>query len=140
MAKREKGHGKLSPRDFAAREKRFFHVVDDVFGLLRTAVRGAYVVLGIWIIGTALAPFAGHKTELNSVLNWMVQLKADRYFFALAATIAGGSWWQERRKRTKLIEEWGSYVRTLEKKIDPNRSSSGLLTTGKPRKEDADAL
>lgn len=95
---------------------------------------------GAYIIGSVLAPFAGQKTELSAVVSALVDLKADRYFFLVTALLAGGGWWQERRKRRKLIESWGPYVRSLEEKIDPNRSSSGLLISGEPRKEDADVL
>jgi hypothetical protein len=140
MASKGKRTGKLSAREFDARERRIIRIIDGTFSLLRTTVRGAVFLGGAYIIGSVLAPFAGQKTELSAVISALVDLKADRYFFLITALLASGGWWQERRKRRKLIESWGPYVRSLEEKIDPNRSSSGLLISGQPRKEDADAL
>jgi hypothetical protein len=111
-------------------------LVDGVLSLFRTALRGAIVLGALYIAAIGAAPFAGRNTAVTALVSAMVDLSADRYFFLTVAVIATGSWWQERRKRTKLIKEWGAYVRDLETKIDSGRSSSGLLKTGKVSKED----
>lgn len=127
-------------RDFEASYRIKIRLIDGTISLARTALRGAILLGGLYIAAVGAAPFAGRNTEVVALVNAMADLKADRYFFACAAVLASGAWWQERRKRTKLITEWGSYVKELETKIDPDGSSSGLLKTGRPKKEDADVL
>jgi hypothetical protein len=141
MAKKGTDSRKRSDRRaFDARQMRNVRIIDGTFGLLRTIVRSVCWLIGVYIAGGALAPFASHKTELSAVFNAAIAIKADRYILAIALAITGGGWWQERRKKGKLNESSGAYASKLEKMIDAGRTSSGILKSGKPNKEDADAL
>lgn len=126
------------------REERSFRIkirlIDGGISLVRTALRGGFILGGLYIVATGVAPFAGQSTNVVALVSAMVDLQADRYFFLTTAVLTGTAWWQERRRRRKLIVEWGSYIKELETAVDPHRSSSGLSSEGRPRKEDDDAL
>jgi hypothetical protein len=97
-------------------------------------------VLAIYFIGLGLAPFAGKNTVMIALVRSMIEFRADRYLLGIVSALTGGCWLQERRKRLRLIQEWGPYIKELEEKVTPGRSSSGLQINGRPTKEDANAL
>ena len=115
-------------------------LIEGAFSLLRTALRGAILLGGLYIAAIGAAPFAGRNTQVIALVRALVEFRADRYILAITTALASGAWWQQRRKRTKLITDWGDYIKQLEAKVDPEGSSSGLLKTGRPKKEDTDAL
>lgn len=124
----------------AWRERRYIRIIDGFFSIGRTAIRAAAVVFAIYLIATAAVAFAGRNTQIVTLVDALVRFGADRYILGTVAVLASGAWWQGRRTRGKLIKEWGTYIRELEEMIDPGRQSSGLLPSGRPRKEDIDAL
>ncbi|MEI8395602.1 MAG: hypothetical protein WCF85_12750 [Rhodospirillaceae bacterium] len=80
---------------------------------------------------------AGKTTVVDVLANWMVSVqgKAATVFAALAG---GTSVWAcfERKEKQRKIEYFTHRVHDLERKIDPNRSSSGLTETGETDERD----
>jgi len=118
------------------RLKRHQALIDAGQSIARTFIRWAAVVLVFWIGGRCIDSIAGKDTKFSAVVELMTKVQADRWIAYIVAGVATGAWALERRTRQRTIKENAEYVRELEKKIDPRRSSSGLTATGKPRKED----
>ncbi len=134
------GQAELQLRELEANFRFKIRVVDGAFSFLRTAARCSAWVVALYVTGLGLAPFAGKNTAVVALVRSMIEFRADRYILGIVSALTGGCWWRERRKRLRLIQEWGPYIKELEEKVTPDRSSSGLQINGRPTKEDADAL
>ena|ERR1700686_2933233 len=134
------GQAEVQVRELEANLRFKIRVVDGAFSFLRTTARCSAWVVAIYVTGLGLAPFAGKNTAVVALVRSMIEFRADRYILGIVSVLTGGCWWRERHKRLRLIQEWGSYIKELEEKVTPDRSSSGLQINGQPTKEDANAL
>jgi hypothetical protein len=116
--------------------RKFTTTVEALTGLVRTLIRWGGVVLICWFQYRCFQAIAGKDTTFSAVVNLVAKLSIDRWIAYIVAGLASGCWWIERRTRQRTIKEREEYIRELEKKVDPKRSTSGLTATGKPRQED----
>lgn len=114
-------------------------VADLRYGLGRTVVRVAAFVAVAYFFFKAAQVYAGTDTRFKAVFDGVISLSADRWVAYILAGITTGAWYRLKKLRERTISEQGTYIKQLESKVDPHRSSSGLTKTGKPRKEDLDA-
>lgn len=115
-------------------------LIDLGFGWLRTLVRaGAWCFVG-WCLYRAIYSLAGQNTHLNAVVSAAVKFGADKWAAYIVATLCGVGYVHERRLRQSSNREQGTYIRSLESKLDPGRTTSQLTSTGRPSKEDSDAI
>jgi hypothetical protein len=117
-----------------------FHLTTKVIDALAPVPKYAAVVIGIWIAGhyivEAISLLAGQRTDVSLAVKILMNLQADRWMAYLVADGAGAYGWNERRLRRKDIERLTRHTEELEKRIDPNRTSSRLLPDGRTRWED----
>lgn len=111
---------------------------DRTISLARTCTKTAGVVLAFRYIMLTVQPFAGHETKVDAVVGAVLKLGADRWFAYAVCGIFGVAWWKERKLRGKTIENMGDHIKQLEQRLDPNRSSSGLTTKGRPKRRTGD--
>lgn len=111
-------------------------VIERVSTLVAMVIRYGSL---IWICSygvDAARCLAGKQT--GATFDLLFRIGADRYAAWAAAGIFGYGYFRERKLRTMGVHQHSEYIKSLESTIDPKRSSSKLLTTGEPRKEDCD--
>jgi hypothetical protein len=93
----------------------------------------AFIAYCLWQTAAALS---GEETSANIVFRAALDMKVDQY----AAYLFGGGGIiygiRERRLRRKTIARLTERTESLERRIDTNRTSSGLLSSGDSRQED----
>ena len=114
----------VQPKDDPAR---LTHIT-QLYKTARTALRSLAVVGGVYLLRGSLNALAGETTRLAFELSIAADLK-----FAMSVTLAGtATAWAvaERRLRHRKVEELQGRIKTLEIRVDPQRSSSGLTPKG----------
>ena len=93
----------------------------------------AFIAYCLWQAAVALS---GENTSANIVIKGVLDMKVSQY----AAYLFGGGGIiygiRERRLRRKTTERLSDRTKSLEQRIDPNRTSSGLQSSGDTRMED----
>lgn len=115
-----------------------FMVISKILDLAGQIVNGAIWIALAYIGYLAIDSLAGKTTVANIVLKYLTAEESDYGFpwilvgaFAIWAVL-------ERRLRKRKIESLQGHIRELEKRLDPNRTTSGLLPTGDTNPEDKD--
>ncbi|MGA2167020.1 MAG: hypothetical protein ABSG62_02335 [Terracidiphilus sp.] len=94
----------------------------------------------VWMLVPAMEAFAGKTTLANFGVSLIADLKANTVFSHLVMGVLGlggaGYGLRERAQKRKEIKRLGNRVVDLEKRLDPNRTSSGLTIDGRSRPED----
>jgi|ERR1035438_2797482 hypothetical protein len=100
---------------------------------------GAACVI-VWRLGLAIESLAGKATLADFGVSLYADLKANTVFSHIVTGILGlggaGYGLRERAQKRKEIKRLGNRVVELEKRLDPNRTSSGLTIDGRSRPED----
>lgn len=115
-----------------------YRVLAKVIDLSKTVIRGGIGLGALWIIKETIIPFAGSEStaDIEILYRLATDLSADKW----AAYILGGGGLiyglRERKLRKKYIERMSDRIKSLEEKIDPGRSSSGLPKTGDTKPTD----
>jgi hypothetical protein len=89
-----------------------------------------------WCLWGVAASLSGEQTSASIVFRAALDMRADQY---IAYLLGGGGviyGVRERRLRRKTTERLSERTASLEKRIDPHRTSSGLPSTGDTRLED----
>ena len=113
-----------------------FMVISNIFDLAKRVVNG-----GIWIalayIGyLAIDSLAGKTTIANIVLKYLTAEQSD---YGVPWILAGAcAVWAvlERKLRKRKTESLQGRIKHLEERLDPGRTTSGLLPTGDTHPED----
>jgi hypothetical protein len=94
----------------------------------------------VWRLGLAVEYLAGKATLADFGFFLYADLKANTVFSHIIMGILGlgGASYglRERAQKRKEIKRLGNRVVEVEKRLDPNRSSSGLTIDGRSRPED----
>ena len=129
----------LSSNDEKRRRERPAVFYVELFKFLRTAViAGAWLGAAYCLVLIARA-FAGHATTAKVVVALAVRAYAHLGTAKFAWLITSGSIGYallERRERRRKTEKLSQRNRELELRLDPTRSSSGLLPNGDTREDD----
>jgi hypothetical protein len=110
---------------------------DLIARIVCSAIHGGVWVFCVYLITSAARDFAGKETRAEFFLKAIADLKANQgfaYLFGAGGIIYG---LKERRSRKKIVGKVQERNRTLEKMLDPGRSSSGLPQSGDTRKGDS---
>lgn len=106
------------------------------FDLAKDLVKGL-TWLGLAYFGVeAISALAGKDTEAVFMLSYLTSSESDYglpWLVACAGFVYG---YMQRRLRLRKTEYFQSRVRDLEMRLDPGRSSSGLLANGETAPED----
>lgn len=118
------------------------HRNHHLFGIARQALKygfWGFVAFCAWQSVEAVAgKVTVFDTRVGANLAAVIKMGANRNFVAVVAILAvGAGAWREVIHR-RNIKGMSDHVRTLEQKLDPKRSSSKLLSNGKPTQEDLD--
>jgi hypothetical protein len=93
-----------------------------------------------WALAPALEAFAGKTTLAHFGIFLIADLKANTVFSHIIMGLVGlggaGYGLRERAQKRKEIKRLGNRVVEVEKRLDPNRTSSGLTIDGRSRPED----
>jgi hypothetical protein len=129
----------LSSNEEKRRKERPTVFYVELFKFLRTAViAGAWLGAAYCLVLIARA-FAGQATTAKIMVALAVRAYAHLGTAKFAWLITGGSIGYallERRERRRKTEKLSQRNRELELRLDPTRSSSGLLPNGDTREDD----
>jgi hypothetical protein len=107
-----------------------FIIWTKVFDLLRLLVKyGAYVYIAYWGYRSVEA-LAGKITLADLALSYFTSKENDHGIPWVIAVLCGIWAIAERRFRLAKTQSMSDYIKDLEKRLDPNRTSSDLLPTG----------
>jgi hypothetical protein len=109
---------------------------DAVFRFLGIVARMGTFAFCAWCAKEGLEAMAGKTT--SAIISGIFKVNADRWVAYAVSALCGVGYFRERNSKKKLIEQMGPYVKELEKKVDPRRTSSQLTTSGEASKEDRD--
>jgi hypothetical protein len=94
----------------------------------------------VWRLGLAVEALAGKATVADFGVFLIADLKANKVFSHVVMAVFGmsgiGYGLRERGLRRKTVKQSGSRIAGLEKRLDRNRTSSGLTNDGRSRPED----
>jgi len=124
----------MEKTDKAKESDHTFLITTRIFDLLSQAIAvGLYLGLG-WIGLQAIEALAGKTTVTNFLVNFLMgwDTSLEWILFVVALLYATGQQ-RLRRRTTRLLER---RIRELETRIDPDRKSSGLLSTGETNPRD----
>jgi hypothetical protein len=121
----------VSEEELQRRHIRFLAVVDAAKKGLTALIYGASAV-GVAYV-TFYLPIQvshGETTTITVMQNWLASVDASVYVaWGVNAALAAG-WWAQRRKALREREEKDARIAALERRLDPNRTSSGLTPSG----------
>jgi hypothetical protein len=126
-------------RDAARKHSTRLLVIDRVFQLIRTVIKTGAACYGIYAGHELIKSLADGKIKWTSVL--LAVVNGNVAWALLLAMTLMATWVavHERRLRKDVIAKYSAYIKELESKIDPQRSSSRLNPDGTTRPEDLDA-
>ncbi|HTW33875.1 MAG TPA: hypothetical protein VMD53_04585 [Rhizomicrobium sp.] len=103
---------------------------------IRTVVRWVAIVAIAGVAEQGVAALAGHSTSV--IVSMALGLFADLKFSLLVTWAGGATFWAflERNLRKRKVENMQGRIRSLEQRLDPNRSTSGLLPDGSTNPRD----
>jgi hypothetical protein len=134
MASRKKS--KRSPVVLRDDGRRLVVVSDAVTRIVCTFFHCAAFVLCCWFIYLAVESLAGKKTDARILFQAITDLKVNQwvaYIFGAGGVTYG---YVQKRLRQSTVARLQDRVQKFESELDPDRSSSGLPTTGSTRKGD----
>lgn len=98
-------------------------------------IRAAFGLGACYFLYRATGELAGKETSLSTAMKAMVDMKLSEYASLALAGVFGTGYGIERRLRKRAVAEMSEHARTLEERLDPNRTSSGLSINGQPPKQ-----
>jgi len=111
-------------------------IIDGSVSLLTTAIRWGVLAYFAWSGVQIVHDIAGQQTSLTILLQFLADLKVDRW---VAYAVSGGSvyyGYRQRRLRRDAVERLSGRVAELEQRLDKRRTSSQLTSRGDTRPED----
>ncbi|MCX7359020.1 MAG: hypothetical protein NT015_12875 [Alphaproteobacteria bacterium] len=103
--------------------------------VLSTLIRWG-VVLGIaYCLMVSVQAMAGTQTSFSVVVQMLASISADRYVAYIVAILFGAYGYNERRLRREKTEQLSAHIKELERRLDPNRTSSSLTPKGTTPKD-----
>ncbi len=111
-------------------------VIDRCFTYLTFATGSAVLVLIAYWIQLVLMSYAGQTTEANMAFRFVADFRLDSAFSYLVGLGGGLYGLQQRNQRRRLTSRLSAPRAALEQKIDPDRTTSGLLSDGTTNPED----
>lgn len=113
-----------------------FIIVIKAFDLAREIVKAGSFIGAAYFAYRAIEALAGRQTDAKLIFSYLTSNEND---FGLPWIMTFGAFiyaYAERRLRCRKTEYFQGRITELEKRLDPNRSTSGLLPTGDTHPED----
>ena len=111
-------------------------VTNAVTAIVTTLGRSAIAICVAWFVYLSIDSLSGKETNAIIDFKALANLNLNKYLVIL---LCGGScFWgfNERRLRKQTTARHSKRQTELERKLDPNRTSSQLPATGNTRQED----
>jgi hypothetical protein len=105
-------------------------LASSITEIIQTLIRFGALVACVYFLSTAISNLAGKSTIADIGVKFLGNVDVGRgvaVLFGAGGTLYGLA---ERRQRQKIIKRLHGRTKEVEKKIDPQRSSSGLTETG----------
>jgi hypothetical protein len=102
----------------------------ELYKTIRTGIWGAVVVVLIIFGYLSVDRLAGKSTVFNSVVDWALRLTTSEAIAWAIALVCGGGYLIQKKARRRAAENMGPRLAELERRVDPNRTSSGLDKAG----------
>lgn len=120
----------------AAKERLERERIEQLYATVRLCIKWLGIVVVAWQIRCAIGALAGQNTSV--MVNAVLSLLGNIQFTAAISLAGAATVWAicERALRHRKVEKMQGRIRELETQIDPKRTSSGLLTTGKTNPSD----
>ena len=113
-----------------------FLIISKSFDVVRDLIRALlYVAIAYWIF-RAVETLAGKNTDASFLVGYFTSQENDYGLPWVVAIIAMFYGFIERRLRLRKTEYLHKRVLELEKRIDPKREGSNLLSTGETNPKD----
>lgn len=94
-------------------------------------------ILGIvYYTAQAVQSLAGQQTAAALILQWPTEYKVHVAIPWITAVAFVAYGLLQRYLKNRTVRELHQYIKELEQRVDPKRSSSGLTSTGETRPED----
>jgi hypothetical protein len=111
-------------------------LIDRIFLTVRTAIKAGGAAFALWEGHETIKSLAQGTVNWNAVLTAMASGRLPTGIMlcvtVLSLAVAGSQIYLRRRH----AKDKDAYIKQLEQKVDPNRSSSRLPAGGKTRRED----
>jgi hypothetical protein len=120
------------------RHRTYALTIDRLFLLARTVAKGLFLYLIAVEEHHMVVKLAEGKVDWNSLAESVFRGHVATWIAMSTTALAVGVAYNERRLRRKVTAKNDDHIKKLEKKYDPKRSSSNLLSDGSTRKEDQD--
>lgn len=124
----------ISEEEYQRRHVRTMFIASGVFSVAR------YLIVGIVVVACFFVTFAlpvivshGETTTITVVQNWLANLDAHVWVSWVVTAGAVGYGLNERKLRRKERSEKDARIVSLERDIDPGRTSSGIDQSGNPQ-------
>lgn len=104
--------------------------------VLLAAFKYCTLAFGIWCFRDAIIAFAGKTSEANIAVKFLANLSISNitaWCFGIGGIVFG---YKQRKLKGEVVESLQSRIQELERRFDPNRSSSGLTKTGNTNPKD----
>ncbi len=140
MADNESGKVPNAPLKFRNKDEAEYYFRARRFEVIDTVIRlaipwGSLVAIAFWVHSDVIA-LAGKRTLANIGLSFMADIRVSDAIAYIFGAAGAGYGIAERTLRRKNIARLAEENRTLEKMVDPLRSSSNLTRRGTTRPED----
>lgn len=112
------------------------YVISRAFDLLRELVKASVWLGCAYFAWQATAVLAGRQTNADLNFSAFLAVDDDKGLPWVIAILMAGWAYLERRLRLNKTAQLQSHIKQLELRLDPNRTSSGLLPTGETNPED----
>ena len=132
MAK-QKSAAELRAENRLLRRMRQF---DGVYSVLRDLIRWAAVVFIVYWIGRTIGTLAGKVTMADIGIRFLAEVRLSEAVAGIFGVTGLGYGLTQRRLRRNTIERLQGRIQELERRLDPNRTSSQLTERGETRPED----
>lgn len=113
-----------------------FFVLSNIFDVVRLIIKSCFWLSMAYIAYLGLDVIAGKTTVANIIIGYFNSKESD-FGAPWVLTLVAFIWaYLERKEKLRKTQELHKRIMELEKRVDPNRTSSGLLPTGETNPKD----
>ena len=111
---------------------RRLYIIDRTFDIVRLGLFLSFAGFVVYRTGLTIQAFAGKTTDADVLISFITGGSGITITISVTLNIGLAMWaFGERRLRGRLIRQSTERPRELERRLDPNRSSSGLTPDGR---------
>ncbi len=138
MVKKKERPGNLK-KQYSPTEYAKANLLSQLPSVFKTITWGSVIVVCVMFLSDAIKAVSGTETF---VVLWSNFLSLDFKFKAnltMSWAISAGcaaAYWKKKNQLNNYIKKYNPHIKSIEKLVDPDRSSSGIQETGITNPED----